>query len=309
MVEGEKNKDNSSGEEPLNTDEDSIPTIGKENTNEDPFSVAPHSNLFHPNKSWLDIFVSILIQLFFPVAKVALHPANAKSEGAQKIVKKLRDAMVKNEAGLCAMHVSSWTKLSQCEGIVECELPFPLKTNLLVDWGVLTKEELPEAEGDQVVQTVVHYPSSLFPRKDIPTQKTRFGVLEGEKIAMEEIPLDVPIVVWFHGGGLNIGHARDPFSVELVVDALQEKQQQQQKGDQKKEKEAAAPVVTVSVEYRLAPEHPFPAAIMDALSVVTALLDENPERKLHLAGASAGGNLAIVSAMEMCRQYPGRIKR
>jgi acetyl esterase/lipase len=65
----------------------------------------------------------------------------------------------------------------------------------------------------------------------------------------------------------------------------------------------------VSVEYSLAPEYPFPAAIIDALSVVEFLLDGNPSRKIHIGGVSAGGYLALVAGFEAFRKYPGRISR
>ena len=51
----------------------------------------------------------------------------------------------------------------------------------------------------------------------------------------------------------------------------------------------------VSVGYRLAPEHPFPAAIHDVCSVIRELgAGGDP---IILAGDSAGGNMALVAAL------------
>jgi acetyl esterase/lipase len=69
------------------------------------------------------------------------------------------------------------------------------------------------------------------------------------------------------------------------------------------------PLIIVSVEYSLAPEHPFPAAIIDALSAVEFILDGNPSRNIHIGGVSAGGHVALVAGLEAFRKYPGRISR
>lgn len=84
-----------------------------------------------------------------------------------------------------------------------------------------------------------------------------------------------------HGGGFVVGTTRG-FAGYLSELALQ------------------ADATITSVDYRLAPEHPFPAAIDDCLAVYRSLADEVAPESLALIGESAGGN-AVLATMIRAR--------
>lgn len=87
-----------------------------------------------------------------------------------------------------------------------------------------------------------------------------------------------PVVVFFHGGGMALCSldSHDGFCRELA---------------------AATGSSVVSVDYRLAPEHPFPAAPEDAYTALLWAAKTCPDRPLVVAGDSAGGTLAAVTAL------------
>jgi acetyl esterase len=94
-----------------------------------------------------------------------------------------------------------------------------------------------------------------------------------------------PVLIWIHGGGWVLGSATgtDPLARDLCI---------------------RAGCLVVSVDYRLAPEHRFPAAVEDVVTVAKWVaanvesLGGDPAR-LAVAGDSAGANLAAVLTNEL----------
>ncbi|NLU52079.1 MAG: alpha/beta hydrolase [Clostridiaceae bacterium] len=93
----------------------------------------------------------------------------------------------------------------------------------------------------------------------------------------------LPGVFWIHGGGYVLGHpdVDDGICEKFVLDAN---------------------CVVVSVDYRLAPEHPYPAAIEDCYAGLKWMVDNAEALKIDasrigIAGASAGGGLTAALAL------------
>ncbi|MFC7082005.1 alpha/beta hydrolase [Halorussus caseinilyticus] len=114
------------------------------------------------------------------------------------------------------------------------------------------------------------------PEREIPVRVYRHPDLNADADP-------APVLVYYHGGGWVLGTLD---SIDGVCRRLA------RRGE----------CVVVSVDYRLAPEHPFPAAVEDATAALRWTAENadafggNSER-LAVGGTSAGGNLAAVTAL------------
>jgi acetyl esterase len=113
------------------------------------------------------------------------------------------------------------------------------------------------------------------------------------RIYRPETTEDLPMILYIHGGAYTYGspEAEEGRSLRYARDAR---------------------AVVVSVDYRLAPEHPFPAATDDAYAALTwiaghaAELGGDPAR-IAVAGGSAGGNIAASTALRARDQAGPRL--
>jgi acetyl esterase/lipase len=109
---------------------------------------------------------------------------------------------------------------------------------------------------------------------DVRTGEVVFGGVPCVEVAVGE-RTDAGTLLYFHGGAYAVGSAAD--SVGLVSDIARR-----------------VGAVAYSVDYRLAPEHPYPAAVDDALAAYRALVvaGVDPDTTV-VVGESAGGGLAM----------------
>lgn len=103
--------------------------------------------------------------------------------------------------------------------------------------------------------------------------------------------LEEGVLVFLHGGGFVAGSWRSTDREVIAALALE------------------SGLKTLAVDYRLAPEHPFPAALEDVRTALNWLRSQSYESgKIVLAGDSAGGNLALaamIDARDRGEELPG----
>ena len=134
----------------------------------------------------------------------------------------------------------------------------------------------PEAGVDEQRRVLREFLSAQPLPADVTVVEAALGGVRTAEITVDGVePRN--IVLYFHGGVYVLG---DAF---LVADLAS------QVGRRTRSK-------VISVDYRLAPEHPYPAAVDDALTAYEALLSSGVAGSdIAFAGESAGGGLAIAT--------------
>ena len=94
---------------------------------------------------------------------------------------------------------------------------------------------------------------------------------------------DHKCIYYIHGGGYTV---LDPTTMLVLSGPIA----------------LVAGIKTYSVDYRLAPEYPFPAAVDDCMSVYRELVKRFKSESIALLGDSAGGTLSLVTALKASQQ-------
>lgn len=115
---------------------------------------------------------------------------------------------------------------------------------------------------------------------DIEQMPTTVGGVPGIAVAVNGT-ISGNVILYFHGGVYVIGLAKSSVALE---------------GDLARRAGARA----VTPDYRLAPEHPYPAAVDDALAAYEGLLQQGIDPgRIALAGESAAGGLAVATLLTL----------
>jgi acetyl esterase/lipase len=115
---------------------------------------------------------------------------------------------------------------------------------------------------------------------DLQQRPVEIGGVAGIEVTVDGTEAE-KVILYFHGGVYVIGTAAS--TVPLVGELV---------------RRTGARAITV--EYRLGPEHPYPAAVEDARAAYEGVLAQGigPDR-IALAGESAGGGLAVVTLLAL----------
>lgn len=94
-----------------------------------------------------------------------------------------------------------------------------------------------------------------------------------------------PLIIFLHGGGFTLGSTKghSDFISKL---ALQTK------------------ITTLSIEYRLSPEHPYPAPVYDCINVYQTLLETYQSNNIIWVGMTAGATILLSSMLTLKKKLP-----
>ncbi|UKD55685.1 alpha/beta hydrolase [Amycolatopsis sp. FU40] len=147
-----------------------------------------------------------------------------------------------------------------------------------IDEKLRNAPEQPEASSIDQMRAGFARLMSQYP---VPTEHRETpAALAGRPAVLVEPPT-TPLpgtILYFHGGSFSLGspHTAMALTANLVL---------------------RTGIRALSLDYRLAPEHPFPAGIEDGLAAYRSLLEDNDPSSIVFAGDSAGGGLSVTTTL------------
>ncbi len=179
--------------------------------------------------------------------------------------------------------------------LVMCLFPDVKGSEMILDYNKIDPELLPALDQfpklditrDNIVQLRAAMASQPVPPSSVQVDEERAVVPSDDGgvdvyIYRKSKKPDQAAVLWIHGGGYILGTAAADEMARIIADRFD--------------------CTVISVDYRLAPEHPFPAAPNDCYAALTWLFAESGSLNIDparvvIGGASAGGGLTAGLAL------------
>lgn len=133
-------------------------------------------------------------------------------------------------------------------------------------------------------RTFIHFSEQKYHLENCLIEEMMIGNTRVLRIRPKKAVQNMPCFIWFHGGGMVFGSPDD--SIPYVLDFVHKFR------------------ATVFIpQYRLAPEHPYPAALDDGYELLNWIYEHASalnidSTKIIVGGGSAGGNLALAITLK-----------
>ena len=201
-------------------------------------------------------------------------------------------------------------------GIVEAKMTLPVEANNTVAWTISEKKlPLPSCASEEIVKVLagIRQPNIETRRKFAPKTKeewkdwaeySRESGAEGTKEWAEKYKVTIKkemidgvnvyyltpasllskkskhLFVYLHGGAYVFGGGMSGLSEAVLI-------------------ASRAQIPVVAVDYRMPPDHPYPAAVEDVVRVYKSLIQSHSEGSIAMGGSSSGGGLALATVHKL----------
>ena len=128
----------------------------------------------------------------------------------------------------------------------------------------------------------------IFSPFGVKISKTNYGGIPGVSFIPKSVRHENAIIVFLHGGGYYFGSSLTTHRLGIALLAKH------------------TGITCHSIDYRLAPDYPYPAALDDAIIAYKDIINNYPTSRIIIAGDSAGGGLGLALMMKL-RDLNGRL--